>query len=642
MQYLNDLNPAQKKAAQATTGPLLIVAGAGAGKTKTITHRIAHLIVEGAPPDSILAVTFTNKAAREMRERVERLLAKIPETRAPLSLYATQSGPLVTTFHSLCVRILREHAASLNLPRSFSIWDRADSVRAIKQALKDEGFGEEYEARSILGSISRAKGDAITREEYETRVRNPWERAVARVWRVYETVLAKERALDFDDLLLSALRLLNNQEIRQKLQTRWKHITIDEYQDTNRVQFELVRILAEPERNVCAVGDVDQNIYSWRGASIEHLLSFERVFPGAQVVLLEENYRSTKTIVSAAHEVISKNSQRVDKNAFTKNEDGDPLTLYHGISEEDEARYVAEKTQEYIRSGTKPEHIAVLYRANFQSRVLEDAFLQAHIPYRVLGTRFFERKEIKDVLSYIRAALNPHSSGDIARAVGAPARGIGKATLAKMLEENLDALAPAARRKTEVFYALLSDIRVQTQTQPASSVVQYVIEKSGLGTSYKTGGEDGLERLQNVTELVSLAQKYNSFPSPEGVEQLLEDAALLGEQDELERAQSAVALMTVHAAKGLEFNVVFITGLEEGLFPHERFDEHADEEEERRLFYVALTRARQKVFLSYAKTRFVYGSRAITIPSQFLGDIDPGKIVHEEPRLSVWDEPTIS
>lgn len=642
MQYLNDLNPAQRKAALVVSGPLLIVAGAGAGKTKTITHRIAHLIVEGAPPESILAVTFTNKAAREMRERVERLLASIPEVSTPLSPYASQMGPLVTTFHSLCVRILREHAASLNLPRSFSIWDRADSVRAIKQALKDEGFGEEYEARSILGSISRAKGDAVTRQEYEGGVRNPWERAVARTWRAYEETLAKEHALDFDDLLLSTLQLLNIQAIREKLQARWKHITIDEYQDTNRVQFELVRILAEPERNVCAVGDVDQNIYSWRGASIEHLLSFERVFPGAQVVLLEENYRSTKTIVSAAHEIISKNTQRIDKNAFTKNADGEPISLYHGISEEDEARYVAEKAQEYIASGTKPERIAVLYRANFQSRTLEDAFLHSGIPYRVLGTRFFERKEVKDVLAYLRAALNPNSSGDIARATSAPARGIGKATLTRMLEGNLDVLSPAARRKVEVFYALLSDIRAHAQTQPPSQVITFILEKSGLRNSYKTGGEDGLDRLENVNELVSLAQKYDAAPAPESTEKLLEDAALLGEQDEMERTQDAVVLMTVHAAKGLEFDAVFITGLEEGLFPHERFDEHADEEEERRLFYVALTRARKKVFLSYAKTRFVYGSRSVTIPSPFLSDIDPAKIVHDEPRLSVWREPTIT
>lgn len=625
MQYLEGLNAQQKEAVLHTAGPLLVLAGAGAGKTKTITHRMVHLIHEGVPGDALLAVTFTNKAAREMRERMEALLAHTP----------TQTGrPTMATFHSLCVRILREHASLVGLPRSFSIWDRDDQMRAVKSALKELDYGDQYEPRSLLSRISRAKGDAQTCEQFTQNAQNPFAHAVAQVWARYENALTKDHAVDFDDILLKTLLLLqHNPTVLHALTQRWTHITIDEYQDTNTVQFEIVHLLAGERKNLCVVGDVDQNIYSWRGADIEHLLSFERIFPGARVIILEQNYRSTQTILAAANDIISKNSNRYEKVLFTENGEGEPLSLYSAYSETDEARHVASTVAQLIGNGTPAQEIAVLYRANFQSRALESAFLEQGVPHRVLGTRFFDRKEVKDVLSYIRAALNPDSRQDIARIIGTPPRGIGKGTLVHILEQTTGSLAPGIQKKVTAFYSLLEHIQSYATTHKPSETVRYVLETSGLAGLYAKGTEEDLERLGNMKELASLATKYDTHEPREGVEQLLEDAALLGEQDSLDKEVPAVSLMTVHAAKGLEFNMVFVTGMEEGLFPMERMGEHEDTEEERRLFYVALTRARHKVFLSHAGTRMMYGTRNITHPSSFLADINAAYMEHLAPSL---------
>lgn len=657
--YLKDLNDEQKKAVLHTEGPLLIVAGAGAGKTKTITHRIAHLIVSGVPSDSILAVTFTNKAAGEMRERVGKLLATLPEVNRPLSLSADARLPLVSTFHSLGVRLLREHASLVGLPRSFSIWDRSDSLRAVKKALEEIGYEKRYEPRTVLSKISRVKGDGISRSEFLSDAKNPWEKTVAEVWKHYEAALARDHALDFDDLLLVTLELLSkNHGVLERCRARWSHITIDEYQDTNQVQFELARLLTAPKNNLCVVGDIDQNIYSWRGADIEHLLSFEKVFPGTKVILLEQNYRSTQTILAAAHDIISKNRNRFEKKLFTENAEGEPVSLYYAMSEQDEAYFVASHCAELIVTGTQPKEIAVLYRANFQSRVLEEAFLQIGVPYRVLGTKFFDRKEVKDVLSYLRAALNPNSSGDLARIIGTPPRGIGKATLAKIIMWKREELTGATKKKVDDFFTLLDDIRACAEKKKVSETIQFVLQKSGLEEDLRKSGEEGLERLENLRELVSLATKYDDLPPPymevtdkdggsaiygtaeggvSGIEKLLEDAALMSDQDSLDlethEKANAVSLMTVHASKGLEFDVVFVVGLEEGLFPHERSDEHVDEEEERRLFYVALTRARKKVHLSHAATRMIFGTRTIGVSSQFLSDISSEHIEQQRPGL---------
>ncbi len=625
VKYLDGLNSEQKKAAMHTTGPLLILAGAGAGKTKTITHRIAHLIASGVPGDAILAVTFTNKAAGEMKERVANLLKDLPPS---------QGYPTVATFHALCVRILREHAAHLQLPRSFTIWDRDDQMKAVKEALKALDIGDQYEPRTILSRISRSKGDSYTQEDFARTANNPFTDIVAKVWLRYEEALRRDHAVDFDDLLLKTMLLLQgNTQVRERLQARWTHIIIDEYQDTNKVQFEIARLLVGERHNICVVGDVDQNIYSWRGADIQHLLSFERVFPGATVIMLEQNYRSTQTILAAANDVIKKNQNRYEKNLFTENAEGESIALYSGWSEQEEARHIAQTASALIIDGTAASEIAVLYRANFQSRALEQAFLEQGVPHRVLGTRFFERKEVKDILSYLRAAMNPESRADIARIIASPPRGIGKGTLTYMLEGTLSELPSGARKKVEGFYQLLQDINTTAQQRPVSDVVKFIIEKSGLGLHHSKGTEEDIERLGNMKELASLATKYDTLPAPQGAEQLLEDAALLGEQDNVNKSIDAVSLMTVHASKGLEFDMVFISGLEEGLFPMERKGETEDSEEERRLFYVALTRARKKVLLSYAGTRMVYGSRDISTPSQFLGDISPEHIAHVAPSL---------
>jgi len=611
VKYLEDLNERQKEAALYTEGPLLIVAGAGAGKTKTITHRIAHLIDKGAAPHAILAVTFTNKAAGEMRERVRTL---VPRGRGL---------PLVTTFHSLGVRILREFHEAAGLPRSFTIWDRDDSMRALKRIV--ENIGSDLPPRSALSAISRQKGDGITLKEYAQETSDYRTRQIARIWEKYDAELKEDGALDFDDLLLRTLELLRHSaEVRELLQHRWNYLTIDEYQDTNKSQYEIARILAGDAKNICVVGDIDQNIYSWRGALIDHLLDFEKNFAGTKVVLLEQNYRSTRTILAAANSIIQKNRRRVPKNLFTDNPVGEAIQTFAARNEIEEAWFIADRVARMMEKGVPPKEMAILYRENFQSRALEEAMLAAGIPYRVLGTRFFDRKEVKDVLSYLRASMNPKSRVDLSRIVATPARGIGKVTLEKMLVGLDGDLTGAAKLKVAAFRETLRQITYATQQLPCSEAVAFAAEKSGIDDMLKKQGDEGKERLDNVRELVNFATRYDDSAPPEGIERLMEEAALQSEQDELARDErNSVSLMTVHASKGLEFNTVFVTGLEQGLFPSEREGGgERDPEEERRLFYVALTRAKSQVFLSYARERLRWGSREYTLPSEFISEID--------------------
>ncbi len=618
------LNAAQQQAVTHTTGPLMILAGAGAGKTRVITHRIVHLITHGVAPEHILALTFTNKAAKEMRERVTALIDEHPDLNRPVSARGSgMASPFLSTFHALGATLLREHAELLGLKRHFTIFDRTDSMRAVKQAIKALGLDpKQFEPRTVLAVISRHKSEGRSVREYSADIGDTWRHTIGRVWEGYEARKQQEGALDFDDLLLCTYQLLRDHvEVQQKLHERWTHIHIDEYQDTNSIQFSITKLLVGEQGNICVVGDIDQTIYSWRGAQLENLLTFEEEFPNTTTVLLEENYRSTQTILAAANNVIAKNVKRKDKTLYTRNTEGEPIALYNAHSQDDEAQFVVAESRSLIESGVAPRDIAVLYRANFQSRALEQAFLDARIPYQVLGTRFFDRKEVKDVLSYLRAALNPDSHGDIARIVSVPPRGIGKMTLAKMLECKEHELTPAAQEKVRSFHTLLASIRTAAQTQTTSDTVRFIIEKSGLQDALKSGTDEDTERLENMKELVTLATKYDELPSDEGVAKLLEDAALATDQDTLEKDHNAVKLMTVHAAKGLEFDYVFITGLEDGLFPHERLDESADDEEERRLFYVALTRACKKVFLTHALVRTVYGSQNLQAPSPFIDDI---------------------
>ena len=621
--YLAGLNDQQKAAVLHIDGPLMVLAGAGSGKTRVITHRIVHIIHQGVAPHNILAVTFTNKAAKEMRERVGTLVRTYP----PSDRAIVDSLPLVTTFHSLGVRLLREFHETMGLRRHFTIYDRADSIRAVKQAIiKADYDPKEFEPKRILGMISRAKGDAITQLAYVDAAGSYPEQVAAAVWEKYEAILQEEHALDFDDLLAKTLRLLEkNQTIRETLQKRYKYIHVDEYQDTNRVQFSIVELLCGEEQNICVVGDIDQNIYSWRGADIKNVLQFERHFPRSTTVLLEENYRSTQTIIAASNDIIKKNQNRVEKNVFTNNQEGEKITLYAAMTGYDEAEYIALTAKALIADGADPTSIAVLYRTNFQSRSLEEAFLNFEVPYQLLGTKFFERKEVKDVLSYLRLALNPGSNADLARVINEPARGIGKVTLLKIIEGNRADLNKGAQEKLASFDAIMADIEKCAAEKPLSETIKFIMARSGIEAMYREEKtEEALERLENLRELVTLASRYNELPPLEAVEQLLENAALQSDQDEIKDKEelNAVRLMTVHSAKGLEFAYVFIAGLEEGLFPHERLDDgKTDKEEERRLFYVALTRAEKKIFLTYAHMRTIFGSQRINVPSSFLNDI---------------------
>jgi DNA helicase II / ATP-dependent DNA helicase PcrA len=649
------LNPKQQEAVEHVSGPLLIIAGAGTGKTKTLTHRIAHLIETGVPARSILAITFTNKAAKEMKERALHLIRENKQRNFPVfdefspentlgnsPQYSSANIPFISTFHSLGVYLLREFHAEAGLPRHFSIYDRDDSMRVVKTVLAEMHMDpKEHDPKSLLSIISSTKGDGKNAESLSRQTGNPFRLLAGQVMERYEEKLREEKALDFDDLLARTVRLLkDNADVRARLLARWQYVHIDEYQDTNTIQFEIAEMLTGPEMNICAVGDHDQLIYSWRGAKMEHLLQFEKEFPGTRVVLLEENYRSTQTILAAANAVIDKNKKRAKKNLYTKAENGEQVALNIYLSGDYEANGIAEKARILISSGISPAKIAVLYRVNFLSRGLEDACLRAGIPHQVLGTRFFDRLEVKDILSYIRAALNG-TPGDIARAASTPPKGIGKSTLAKMLLNEDATLTPALQAKVGGFRNLLNRIKRAAETLPVSEVILFTLVESGYEKMLKDGGRDETERIENLKELVSLATRYDAHPRGlgengellpnSGINALLDDAALATDQDSLEKKQDSVKLMTIHAAKGLEFDYVFIPGLEQGLFPHDGFGEaDRDEEEERRLMYVALTRARKKLFLSYAMTRVIFGNSSVTTSSEFLYDIPENLLEKQE------------
>jgi len=639
MDHLESLNPKQREAVLATEGPLLIVAGAGTGKTKTLTHRIYQLIHKGVHPHNILAITFTNKAAKEMRDRVLAMLGK-----------NSYEAPTMKTFHSLGVYVLRRFSREANLKKDFAILDTTDTTKLIKEAMEARNINPKmHDPKKIRSFISSRKSDGVTAEGFVKATHSAFTEVVATVWMTYEELKTKESGVDFDDLLLKTLELLEkNKEVRETLQNQWKYIHIDEYQDTNKVQYDIVRLLAEKHHNLCVVGDTDQNIYSWRGANLRNILNFEKDYPEAQVILLEENYRSTKNILTAADEVIKKNTARIHKTLTTKQSEGDKVKLFTAMNEGDEAYHIARSAHTFIKSGVKPTEIAVLYRTNFQSRVLEEAFLGENVPYQLLGTKFFERKEIKDTVSYIRASLNRDGLSDIKRIINEPKRGLGPAAIAKVFSGMRDSLSPAQAKAYGSFEALLDSIEKKSREVIPSELVRFVIEKSGFADWYKNGTEDEKERFENLEELVTYATRYDSLVSenPDSLDtfteeaarsaltKMLEDIALQSDQDALDDKEKSdgVKLMTIHSAKGLEFDYVFIGGLEQGLFPHDGFDEKKtveDQEEERRLFYVALTRARKQLMLSFAMMRTIYGEQTFNEPSEFLADI-PNEIIERE------------
>ncbi|GMU74062.1 MAG: DNA helicase [Candidatus Campbellbacteria bacterium] len=610
------------------SGPLLIIAGAGTGKTRVITHRILNLINAGVLPEKILAITFTNKAAGEMRERVFKLLPP------------GSPAPFIGTFHALGVKILRENHRLLNIPKFFSIFDRDDSISTIKRILRDLGLDpKQHSPSAFLSVISKNKNEARPLSEFREKANTLFERMTVPVWERYSEALAQEKAFDFDDLLLATLSLFKKYpDILREYQNRWSHIHVDEYQDTNTVQYELTQLLSGAHKNICVVGDHDQCIYTWRSADMRNLSRFEEDFRDVTVVTLEENYRSTQTILTAANRAISQNEMRKEKNLFTSGSEGEKIELYTAASETDEAQWVASRAQELIDAGVPENEIAVLFRANFQSRALEEAFLNARVSYQVLGTRFFERREVKDVLSYIVAALNPDNTTALARIINVPARGIGKTTLLKIFSGQEHLLPPKMKEKVTAFRTLLSRIADFSHAHKPSDVVKFVVKESGIEHELAHGTDDEHERLGNIRELATLAVRYDALPADEGLHTFLETALLAGDQDSLKNDEASVKLMTIHAAKGLEFAHVFITGLEEGLFPDERStlrETPEEREEERRLFYVALTRAKKQAHLSHALMRTIFGTPSMNVPSQFITELD-AELVRDVTPQDSW------
>lgn len=630
VEYLASLNERQKEAVLATEGPVSVLAGAGSGKTKVLTTRIFHLMRQGVPGNRILAVTFTNKAAREMRERLARMLG-MPY--APRYRGASDELPFVATFHGLGREILETHGSVIGIPRHFSIFDRGDSERTVRALLKEMNIDpKEVPTGYILARISKAKGQGLSPETFrEKEGRTSFRsRVVSEVWPRYQATLREEKALDFDDLISIPTRLLREHaDVRRAMHERFRYIHVDEYQDTSTLQEELVGLLTSSEQNLFVVGDIDQCIYTWRQATMENLLEFETRYPNAKTIVLEHNYRSTRTIVEAANAIIEKNKNRKEKRSVTDNPPGEKILIHFAGTAEQEAAWIAEETERALHAGSAPEEIAVLFRTNVQSRAIEEAFLAHSIPYRLLGTRFFDRKEVKDVLSWVRLSLDPTREADLMRAVQSPPRGIGKVTLGKLTAGKRGTLKPNERAKVEALERTVAELSETAKEALPSAFVKLLLEKSGIEADLKKDGEEGQERLENAQELVTLASRYDAMPGVEGLTAFLADAALAGDQDELDRNEkkNGVTLMTVHAAKGLEFDLVFVSGMEEGLFPHEGHgEEERDEEEERRLFYVAMTRAKKRLVLTLARVRRIYGTDYLSEPSSFLHDLDPSYV----------------
>ncbi len=620
MDILQGLNPAQKEAVETLEGPLLILAGAGSGKTKTLTHRIANLIAHGVNPSSILAVTFTNKAAREMRERLWRL------TDGRGDLPPRSFMPYMGTFHGICVKILRIEAEALKLDRNFVIYDTDDQISLIKRAIKNLNLSDEksLKPKSIQSIISKSKNEGLTPDEYEASALYPNQKHIAKIFKRYELDKKNANALDFDDLLLKALELFeNNPDIRKKWQQKFAHILIDEYQDTNMVQYHLIKMLVGPERNLCVVGDDWQSIYSWRGADFTNILHFERDFPGAKVIKLEQNYRSTGNILAASQKIINENKTRTDKTLFTEAENGDPVDIESLRDETEEANFVARKIYELHRQFPNFSDFAVLYRTNAQSYTFERAFINYHIPYKIIGgVRFYDRKEVKDVLAILKVFVNERDQVSLERIVKNVLSGIGDASLGKVINamsamedaeplKNADLPEVLSGKAKNSFTRLTNFIKTTSPDLSPAEIVKKVIAYFDFDSLLRDGTPQGEERIENLDVLTGNAMQY------ETLEDFLADASLMSSADE-SVSNNSVTLMTMHAAKGLEFPVVFLVGMEDGLFPSARAEDEASLEEERRLAYVGMTRAMKKLFLTYAASRFSFGGRSYSMPSRFL------------------------
>ncbi len=628
------LNPDQAEAVAHEKGPLLVVAGAGSGKTRVLTHRIAHLInAKGISPFSILAITFTNKAAEEMRERVSVLVGPVA------------SRMWVSTFHSACVRILRREASSLGFPSSFTIYDQADAVRLTTHVLRDANLdAKQFPPRSVHASISAAKNELIDPRAYGEQAQSIFERRIGEVYTEYQRRLVRAGAMDFDDLLTKTVELFREHpDVLGNYQERFEHVLVDEYQDTNRAQAELITQLGGRHRNVFVVGDSDQSIYQFRGADVRNILEFERAFPDASVVVLDQNYRSTQTILDAANAVIANNGERAPKRLWTNETGGNLITRFTAEDERSEASWVA---REVVRLHDKQQirwgDLAIFYRANAQSRILEEHLMSEGVPYKVIGgTRFFDRREIKDTLAYLRAVINPIDDVSVERALSVPKRGVGETTINKLRQwskssdssfhDSLEAaeeigIKGRSLEGIKAFVALLKELKTTVESEATPAVVlEEILRRSGyLAFLEDDGSIEGQSRIENIAELIGMAQKA------EDIATFLDSVSLVADTDQLDSDGdgSSVSLMTLHAAKGLEFPVVFLVGLEEGVFPHQRaLTDSYQLEEERRLAYVGITRARQHLFLSSAWSRMLFGVTQYNPPSRFLDEI-PEELVH--------------
>nr|WP_286181095.1 DNA helicase PcrA [Bacillus sp. ISL-37] len=643
---LNGLNPEQQKAVKTVDGPLLLMAGAGSGKTRVLTHRIAYLMVEkGVNPYNILAITFTNKAAREMRERIQKMMG------------GAADNIWISTFHSMCVRILRRDIDRLGYNRNFTILDSTDQQSVIKSILKDKNMDpKKYDPRAILGTISSAKNELITPEEYAKTAGDYFSQKVSDVYTEYQRRLRKNNALDFDDLIMTTITLfIRVPEVLEYYQRKFQYIHVDEYQDTNRAQYMLVKLLAQRFQNLCVVGDSDQSIYRWRGADIANILSFEKDYPRASVILLEQNYRSTKKILLAANMVIQNNMNRKPKNLWTENAEGNKIMYYRADSEQGEAQFVIGKIQEQIRNGRKLSDIAILYRTNAQSRVIEESFLKSNIDYSIVGgIKFYDRKEIKDILAYLRLISNPDDDISLQRIINVPKRAIGSTSIDKIANfatmhdlsmfqalETIEmiGLSPKAEKAAAEFRNLVSNYTHQQEYLSVTELVEEVLDKTGYRDMLKA--EKSIEsqsRLENIDEFLTVTKSFEESSEDKSLVAFLTDLALVADIDRLdddgEKKTDFVTLMTLHSAKGLEFPVVFLIGMEEGVFPHSRSLMEEDEmEEERRLAYVGITRAEEELFITNAQMRTLFGRTNMNPESRFIKEIPADLVEDAVPKV---------
>lgn len=643
MDYIKGLNDRQKEAVLHTEGPLLILAGAGSGKTRVLTHKIAYLIEEkGVFPGNILAITFTNKAANEMKERVANLLD------------GNVDNIWMGTFHSICVRILRRDIDKIGFERSFSIYDRDDQITLMKECIKERNLDKEiYKERSVLNTISSLKDSMTKPDTYiNGNYTDYYRRNVGELYALYEKKLKQNNALDFDDLIIKTVELLKfNPEILDFYQRKFKYIFVDEFQDTNKVQYKLVKLFSDKYKNVCVVGDPDQSIYGWRGADISNILNFEKDFKNGTTIILEQNYRSTQNILDVANHVIKNNCERKDKKLWTDNEEGNQVIVKNLLDSQEEAYFVANKMEELMEEGYRPSDFAILYRTNAQSRAFEEVFMRKNIPYKIVGgLRFYDRREIKDIIAYLKLIQNPVDNVSLKRIINVPKRGIGNVTIDKIEEyanntgesiygvllnmEDIPGLSKRAINNLKTFIDMINKFIAMKEVMGVKEFIEEVVY--GVGYIKELEEENSIEsqtRLDNIKEFISVAVDFE-VKNPEGtLEDFLATVSLLSDVDKTADMENSATMLTVHSAKGLEFPVVFMVGMEEGLFPISRaLDNETELEEERRLCYVAITRAERLLFITFAKIRTIYGNVSYTLPSRFIDEMPRDLIVMEDQK----------